>query len=46
VPTAGLGPLLAAIEATGAVIERIASRETTLEAAFLALTGHALRDAS
>jgi len=46
VPTAGLGPLLAAIEGTGAVIERIASRETTLEAAFLALTGHALRDAS
>jgi ABC-2 type transport system ATP-binding protein len=46
VPTAGLGPLVAAIEAAGATIARIESREANLETAFLALTGHALRDAS
>jgi ABC-2 type transport system ATP-binding protein len=46
VPSAGLGPLIAAIEAAGARIARIESREANLEAAFLALTGHALRDAS
>ncbi len=42
--TAGLAPVLAAIEATGATIARIESREATLETAFLALTGRALRD--
>jgi len=45
-PTEGLATLIGAIEGTGAVIARIASRDATLEAAFLALTGHALRDAS
>jgi len=35
-----------AIEAAGATIARIESREANLETAFLALTGHALRDAS
>ncbi|HWO26115.1 MAG TPA: ABC transporter ATP-binding protein [Kofleriaceae bacterium] len=44
VPAAGLGPLVAAIEGAGATIARIESREGNLEAAFLALTGHALRD--
>jgi ABC-2 type transport system ATP-binding protein len=43
-PKAGLAPLLAAIEASGATIARIESREASLEAAFLALTGKALRD--
>ncbi len=43
-PHAGLGALVSAIEATGATITRIESRQATLEAAFLALTGHALRD--
>jgi ABC-2 type transport system ATP-binding protein len=43
-PTAGLAPLLAAIEATGATIARIESRQASLETAFLALTGRALRD--
>ena len=43
-PTAGLAPLLAAIEATGVTIARIESREASLETAFLALTGRALRD--
>ncbi|MGN6110360.1 MAG: ABC transporter ATP-binding protein, partial [Kofleriaceae bacterium] len=46
VPSAGLAPVVAAIEATGATIARIESREANLETAFLALTGHALRDAS
>jgi ABC-2 type transport system ATP-binding protein len=46
VPTEGLGTIVSAIEGTGAVVARIASREATLEAAFLTLTGHALRDAS
>ena len=43
-PRAGLAPLLASIEATGASITRIESRQANLEAAFLALTGRALRD--
>ena len=43
-PRAGLGELLRAIEATGAKIVRIESRQANLEAAFLALTGRALRD--
>ncbi len=42
----GLGSLIAEIEATGAVIVRIASHQSSLEAAFLALTGRALRDAA
>jgi ABC-2 type transport system ATP-binding protein len=46
VPAAGLAPLIAAIEGAGARIARIESREANLETAFLALTGHALRDAS
>jgi len=46
VPAAGLAPLIAAIEGAGATIARIESREANLETAFLALTGHALRDAS
>jgi ABC-2 type transport system ATP-binding protein len=46
VPSAGLGPLLVAIEATGAAIARIESRQANLETAFLALTGRALRDAA
>jgi ABC-2 type transport system ATP-binding protein len=46
VPAAGLGPLVTAIETAGATIARIESREGNLEAAFLALTGHALRDES
>jgi ABC-2 type transport system ATP-binding protein len=44
VPAGGLGPVIAAIEAAGAAIARIESRAASLEAAFLALTGHALRD--
>jgi ABC-2 type transport system ATP-binding protein len=44
-PTGSLAPVIAAIEATGATIARIESREASLEAAFLALTGKALRDA-
>ncbi|MEO8700405.1 MAG: ABC transporter ATP-binding protein [Kofleriaceae bacterium] len=44
VPIAGLAPVIAAIEATGATIARIESREATLETAFLALTGKTLRD--
>lgn len=43
--TLGLGSLIGAIEDTGAIVVRIASHQATLEAAFLALTGHALRDA-
>jgi ABC-2 type transport system ATP-binding protein len=46
VPRAGLAAVIAAIEATGTTITRIESREANLETAFLALTGHALRDAS
>ena len=44
VPSAGLGAAIAAVEATGARVARVESREATLEAAFLALTGRALRD--
>ncbi len=43
VPSAGLAPVIAAIEAHAA-IARIESRRATLETAFLALTGRALRD--
>ncbi|MGE0403963.1 MAG: ABC transporter ATP-binding protein [Kofleriaceae bacterium] len=46
VPRDGLAPVIAAIEGAGATITRIESREANLETAFLALTGHALRDAS
>ncbi len=46
VPTAGLAPVLAAIEGAGAKVARIQSREANLETAFLALTGKTLRDAS
>jgi ABC-2 type transport system ATP-binding protein len=45
-PQARLAPLIAAIEGAGAAIARIQSSAATLETAFLALTGHALRDAS
>ncbi len=45
-PHAGISPVIAAIEATGATIARIESRQANLETAFLALTGRALRDAS
>jgi ABC-2 type transport system ATP-binding protein len=44
VPSAGLGAAIAAVEAAGARVARVESREATLEAAFLALTGRALRD--
>jgi ABC-2 type transport system ATP-binding protein len=44
VPTAGLGELIAAIEAAGAKIAHIESHEASLETAFLALTGKTLRD--
>ncbi|HTR55640.1 MAG TPA: ABC transporter ATP-binding protein [Kofleriaceae bacterium] len=44
VPRGALAPVLAAIEATGATIARIESRRASLETAFLALTGRALRD--
>ena len=43
-PTAGLAPVIAAIESAGARIARIESREANLETAFLALTGKTLRD--
>ena len=43
-PTAGLSPVVAAIEGTGARITRIESHRADLEAAFLALTGRGLRD--
>jgi ABC-2 type transport system ATP-binding protein len=46
VPTGSLAPVITAIEATGAKIARIESREANLETAFLALTGKTLRDAS
>jgi linearmycin/streptolysin S transport system ATP-binding protein len=42
--TGSLAVTLAAIEATGVAIVRIESRGASLEAAFLALTGRALRD--
>ncbi len=44
VPKATLAPVLAAIEASGASIASIQSRQANLETAFLQLTGHALRD--
>jgi ABC-2 type transport system ATP-binding protein len=44
VPTGALAPAIAAVEATGAKIARIESHQANLEAAFLALTGRALRD--
>jgi ABC-2 type transport system ATP-binding protein len=44
VPASGLSPMIAAVEAAGATIARIESRQANLETAFLALTGHALRD--
>ena len=46
IPHGALAPLITAIEATGATIARIESREANLETAFLALTGKTLRDAS
>ncbi len=45
-PRAGVAPVLAAIEAAGATIARIESRQANLETAFLSLTGRALRDAA
>ena len=44
VPSAGLGAMLTAIEAAGATVARVESRQANLETAFLALTGRALRD--
>ncbi len=41
----GVGAVIGGIERSGAVIVRIASHQATLENAFLALTGRALRDA-
>jgi len=43
-PKAGLAAVIGAIEASGAVITRIESRQASLETAFLALTGRDLRD--
>jgi ABC-2 type transport system ATP-binding protein len=43
-PRDGLAPMVAAIEAANVTIVQIASRRATLESAFLALTGRALRD--
>ncbi|HEY1549641.1 MAG TPA: ABC transporter ATP-binding protein [Kofleriaceae bacterium] len=43
-PNAGLGAVISAIEASGATIARIESRQANLETAFLALTGRGLRD--
>ena len=40
-----LGPLIADLESAGARVVRITAQPTTLESVFLALTGHALRDA-
>lgn len=44
IPNGPLAPLISAIEATGATIARIESREASLETAFLALTGKTLRE--
>ncbi|MBL9019940.1 MAG: ABC transporter ATP-binding protein [Myxococcales bacterium] len=44
VPHGALAPVIAAIEEGGASITRIESHEANLEAVFLALTGHELRD--
>jgi ABC-2 type transport system ATP-binding protein len=46
IPRAELAPMIAALEQAGVTIARIASREATLETAFLSLTGRALRDDS
>ncbi len=43
-PNAGLAAVIGAIEASGATIARIESRQANLETAFLALTGRGLRD--
>jgi len=45
-PNDGIASLVAAIEAVGATIVRIESRQANLETAFLALTGRGLRDAA
>ena len=45
-PRGELAPVLAALESGGVSVARIESHGADLEAAFLALTGHALRDAS
>src|SRR5205823_8501240 len=44
VPRSSLAAVIAAVEATGATIARIESRQANLETAFLAVTGRALRD--
>jgi ABC-2 type transport system ATP-binding protein len=44
VPHGSLAPVIAAIEATGASLASIQSRQGNLETAFLQLTGKALRD--
>ena len=44
VPHGALAPVIAAIEGAGAAIARVESRQATLEAAFLAMTGRGLRD--
>ena len=44
VPAAGVAPLVSAIEATGVTIVKLSLGTAGLEAAFLALTGRALRD--
>ncbi len=43
-PSGPLSAVIAAIEATGVTIARIETRQASLETAFLALTGKALRD--
>jgi len=45
IPREGLASVITAIEAAGATIARIESRQANLETAFLSLTGKALRDA-
>ncbi len=44
VPSAGLAPVIAAIEGAGATVDHIESHRASLETAFLALTGKTLRD--
>ena len=44
VPHGPLAPVIAAIEGAGAGIARVESRQATLEAAFLTMTGRGLRD--
>jgi ABC-2 type transport system ATP-binding protein len=44
VPHGAIAPVIAAIEGANATVVRIESRHATLEAAFLAMTGRALRD--